>query len=580
VKKLNWLFIVLGFTATGCVSQKISESSARHPANLADIEVTVRGGDSASFLPKMASRNIVHDPLHYDVIVVGGGLAGLSSAVYLTDAKKKVLMLEKEPQLGGLASWSSTDSRLYDRGAAYWTDTYDEEQQILKHIGLGDFKTQQAIPDPIDSYYVRGQYYKDIWAAQTVEKLPASFALFKYELQRANKENKIPNQPFEEFDQAMELDHLNTRQWMEQMPAALEAYLANSPANSDDAKKILTRFQNERNSLRGPSGMEDVAELMDLYCRSALGTTSEFTSAMAFANFYISEIETRYTSTQGTGIAADKMFRLLSTRKNLFIALRPAPVLKIKNVDHGVEVTYNSAGTAHSVRGSYVVFSSQLKIAPELIEGLDQKSPRQAKLMRDLKYSHYSVHLIKLEGQPYRSSYDTWVHASDYTEDDFTDVILGQWMQKDMLGFEGYRDFQNDPPAKDGELSIYHPLPAKWLKTSYSDEDAKMLARKAVQRLDDLFSRLPPDLWHGPLKVKSIETSRWPFSVHIAAPGHYIWKAKILRQPFGRIFFAHSNLGTPAFEEALFRGHCAADNILKRSEPNFRREKWSRCPID
>ena len=578
MKKLNWLFVSLVFATAGCVSQKTSDFS-RTPANFADIPVTVRGGDSASFRPTINS-NIVADPERYDVIVVGGGLAGLSSAVYLTDAKKKVLMLEKEPQLGGLASWSSTDNRLYDRGAAYWTDTYEEELEILKHIGLGDFKSNQAIPDPIDSYFVRGKYYQDIWAAETVEKLPASFALFRSELQRASKEERIPNQPFEDFKGDMVLDTMNTRQWIEQMPAAMEAYLATSPADSEEAHKIWARFQNERNSMPGTTGMEDVIELMDLYCRSALGATTNYTSAMAFANFYISEIETRYTSPQGTGLAADKMFHMLSARKNLFTALRPAPVLKIKNINNGVEVTYNSGTTTHRVRASYVVFSSQLKIAPDLIEGFDQKAKQQASLMRHLNYSHYSVHLIKIEGQPYRSSYDTWTRAVDYSEDDFTDVILGQWMQKDMLGYEGYRDFRKDPPAKDGELSIYHPLPSKWLKTDYSDEEAKNLARKAVQRFDDLYSRLPSDLWRGPLKVKSIETSRWPFSVHIATPGHYITKAKILRRPFGRVFFAHSNLGTPAFEEALFRGHCAADNILKRTLPNFHREKWSRCTIE
>jgi phytoene dehydrogenase-like protein len=39
------------------------------------------------------------------VIVVGGGISGLTASLYLTDRDKKVLLLDKEKSLGGLASW-------------------------------------------------------------------------------------------------------------------------------------------------------------------------------------------------------------------------------------------------------------------------------------------------------------------------------------------------------------------------------------------------------------------------------------------------------------------------------------------
>lgn len=38
----------------------------------------------------------------YDVIVVGAGAAGLSSAAYLSKAGLKVLLCEKEERIGGL----------------------------------------------------------------------------------------------------------------------------------------------------------------------------------------------------------------------------------------------------------------------------------------------------------------------------------------------------------------------------------------------------------------------------------------------------------------------------------------------
>lgn len=42
-----------------------------------------------------------------------------------------------------------------------------------------------------------------------------------------------------------------------------------------------------------------------------------------------------------------------------------------------------------------------------------------------------------------------------------------------------------------------------------------------------------------------------------------------MSKTFGNIAFGNSNIGTPSFEEALFRGHCAANKILYRLDPKF-----------
>jgi len=43
-----------------------------------------------------------------DVIVIGGGLAGLAATAELADAGRKVILLDQEPEqsLGGQAHWS------------------------------------------------------------------------------------------------------------------------------------------------------------------------------------------------------------------------------------------------------------------------------------------------------------------------------------------------------------------------------------------------------------------------------------------------------------------------------------------
>ena len=46
--------------------------------------------------------------MQYDVAIVGAGLAGLVAACELIDAKKKVLLVDQEPEnsMGGQAYWS------------------------------------------------------------------------------------------------------------------------------------------------------------------------------------------------------------------------------------------------------------------------------------------------------------------------------------------------------------------------------------------------------------------------------------------------------------------------------------------
>ncbi len=52
----------------------------------------------------------------YDVIVVGSGIAGLTSAAYLTRAKKKVLVCEQAEKVGGLVNSFVRDGFLFDGG--------------------------------------------------------------------------------------------------------------------------------------------------------------------------------------------------------------------------------------------------------------------------------------------------------------------------------------------------------------------------------------------------------------------------------------------------------------------------------
>jgi protoporphyrinogen oxidase len=584
-----WIWMLLG-AVLGQVAQVADlQASWAYP-------ITVVGGAESSF---KSDLNIAPTliPQKYDVVIVGSGLAGLAAAVYLTDHGKHVLILEKEDHLGGLASSGSTRSGIrYDRGAAYWTDAYLEESKILERIGLGDFMKKLPISEPADSLLIpdpstgKNRLHMGIWETDEeclklqapykgtalegkydcgLSSLSADFALFQYELVKANEAGLIGDQPIEE--QKLDLDAYNAAEWIRAMPARIA--LRKEP----EAQKIYQRFLNDSRIAKADP-MSNVIGLMNLYCRSALGTTSEFVSALAFANFYISEITTRYATQTGTNGATVNMEKILTARPKLAKAMTSSLVTKMKNTPGGATVTYQQGDQLFEVHSNFAIYAGAVKFAPKLIEGLTEASPEQAKIMNEMEYSHYSVHNVFLKGHPYRTTYDTWTLPSDATLEDFTDIILGRWMDPKINGYAGMRGFKKDPSDDEGIMTIYHPLPASYVGTGYTDQVAIQVAQHAVDRMLELFTPIMKD--GNTFDIESVETSRWPFSVHIAKPGHFTHEARLLRQGFEQIFFANNNLGTPAFEEALFRGHCAADNILIRSVKGFQRESWSRCPID
>ncbi|WP_106449248.1 phytoene desaturase family protein [Trichococcus alkaliphilus] len=53
----------------------------------------------------------------YDAIIVGGGLAGLTSAVFLSQSGKKILLIEKNAEFGGLVNSFEMDGFVFDAGA-------------------------------------------------------------------------------------------------------------------------------------------------------------------------------------------------------------------------------------------------------------------------------------------------------------------------------------------------------------------------------------------------------------------------------------------------------------------------------
>ena len=72
-----------------------------------------------------------------DVIVVGGGIAGLAAALRLQDRGLKPLVLESEPRIGGRMTTDRIEGFVIDRGVTLIGNRFRRMRRLAKRLGLG-----------------------------------------------------------------------------------------------------------------------------------------------------------------------------------------------------------------------------------------------------------------------------------------------------------------------------------------------------------------------------------------------------------------------------------------------------------
>jgi hypothetical protein len=254
------------------------------------------------------------------------------------------------------------------------------------------------------------------------------------------------------------------------------------------------------------------------------------------------------------------LWNQLKSRSNLVTKTRSA-VARIKNIKTGVEVCYVQDGMTRRALGRDAVFAAPLRVALKAIPELASKAPEKRSLIEGLEYRHYEVVNLHVKGHPWKDTYDLWIRDDKtYSKDDPTDLIDGRWM-----------DFQgNKLPRTDdmGVLTVYYPLPAEVVGKGFDNAKVIEIAERAASKATQIMTPLIAERHPGgqAIKILAIEANRWPFSIHIAAPGHLVNKSKTLAAPVGRIYFGNNNIGVPSIDEALYRGHEAALAILSNTQ--------------
>ncbi len=109
------------------------------------------------------ATNLVTDP----VVIVGGGFTGLSAAYELAAAGNKVVVLEKEPMVGGLASGFTVGEFTLEKFYHHWFTNDVHVMDLIKEIGRSD----EVVFRPTRT----GMYY-----ANTIFRLSTPLDLLKF----------------------------------------------------------------------------------------------------------------------------------------------------------------------------------------------------------------------------------------------------------------------------------------------------------------------------------------------------------------------------------------------------------------
>lgn len=487
----------------------------------------------------------MHSELH-DVIVVGGGIAGLTVAHKLRD--RKLLLLEADEETGGVSksrAWQGID---YAIGAAYIIDPDPDSEaareaagfKLLEELGLrardedlaSNRKLQRRLSG--DANHVVFSNRRVIPEALVYSQRNRRF--FEHVLDS----DDYPGVPPENPALVEALDRISFR-----------AFLQDPKLQ----QKLYGRSVGTISSLGW--------EAIEYYCWGAFGTTADETSAYHGLNFFAAEFGDVLVYPGGNAFIAKRLTDRI--RRDKPGAIRTGEwTLRVEKMADSFRVTSWNKGGIHAYRARAVVFSAPLFLAPTIVPALPEK---QRDAIATFSYRSYVVANVLLRrpagrmfpNRAFRNGYElTRVHGLDVGTRSAED-ISGQKVYSDAI----LADFASPHPTH-AVLTVYRPYPydagaSNLLLLTYEEMEAE------IRR--EVLAGFGP---HG-LRASDIEgiaLTRWGHPMLVTRPGQMAdgtLRAATQSQP--GLYFAHTDVnGAPAYENALAAAFDTVEAVTKYLE--------------
>lgn len=468
----------------------------------------------------------------YDVVIVGGGLAGLSSAYHLKD--KKVLMLEGNPQLGGNARVEKFKNTYMSLGSAYVTVPEKDGliESFFKEIGVQN--KFRKVPQGKHPILFKGDFVDAFWHGSTDKKNQDQFQKVYKRLSEIyqNEYPELPLIPGLEIDRKAlnALDNLTLEEWVKSEFGEMHPH---------------------------------IVEYFHQYCWSSFSTGYGQISAAQFLNFFTSDMAGIQALPGGNGMIAVAMLEKMKNSK--FKVNSGSFVVDVKEDGNGVYICYHDKNKKlKAVKAKKCIFAAPKLVAKHIITGLEAD---QKKAMDDMVYHAYLVVNVLFKNYLEPKHYDVYsligsvpTHEyKDSRERVFSDITYAHWANKEE--------------AQNSAVTLYLPLPYAMAQQFLFTPQLHEKYEKRIKKALDPFLKKSGKTWND---VEGLRITRYGHSVAVAQYGE-IASGKLERAHQSindKIFFANQdNWANPCFETSYAVGTLAAYQASNRNIPLLNKNK-------